>query len=153
MPVRDPEGMPVTKLTPNVTFEDVKEMLRLAEGLQEKCESLSQRMLFWMLEMASSLLFAVGCLVSAVMDRDEILVGFRLLFGFFAFFSLPMLIYGLFNFYSVRADRRRDRRALFAIVDMLREVDGPLTEPWSALQTAEFRIRMARLVIGPGWPG
>jgi|SRR5580700_10461872 hypothetical protein len=52
----------------------------------------------------------------------------------------------------LKSNLRRDERALFQVVDLLRETQQSLadSENWSTLQRAEFRIRLSRFDIGPG---
>jgi ribosomal protein L7/L12 len=58
------------------------------------------------------------------------------------------IVYFLSNQYS---RSRRDRRAFFEIVDMLREIRGPLIAKGklTTLEEAELRIRLSRFAIGP----
>jgi hypothetical protein len=136
------------------TLHEVAEkLLRLAERLQGQCEGAELRVVkaSWIL---AGLLLTVVC-------------GF----GFWRFWSsgpseylwliaLPPLYacaaggYFLSMRFKTKRRLQNDRRAVHAIVDMLRDIESAIAQQnnLTALERAEFQIRLARFDIGPGLP-
>ncbi|HSN98208.1 MAG TPA: hypothetical protein VLS89_07915 [Candidatus Nanopelagicales bacterium] len=80
-----------------------------------------------------------------------LILGVLVLFAGIVLFQIPSVVSGKSSdLAALRASLRRDERALFEVVAILRESQGGLseTEHWSTLQQAEFRIRLARFDIG-----
>lgn len=79
------------------------------------------------------------------------IVGIVALLGVYALFQILMsMLSGRVPTAELRANLRRDDRALLELVAILRESQGSLAEKehWSTLQQAEFRVRLTRFDIG-----
>jgi hypothetical protein len=130
------------------TSREVDKLLRLAEGLQEKCEQYERRLwivLFGAIGLISGCL-AFGSYMSSLSDRNYGWWGFAL--G-----NTAGVLSGLYFFqYRTRRLIRREGRALHSIVNMLRELESGFAEKneWSVLERAEFCIRLSRFDIAPG---
>ncbi|GEM_PF-4693664 len=128
----------------------VEKLLVLAERFQEKCELHERRI--WFMGFVSAF-FVFACLGLATYwfatyqsPTDRVFnSGFLVYTIMFAF----SVVYYLTRYHRFL---RRDRRALFSIVDMLREFESALVKrnQMSMLERAEFRIRLSRFDIGPG---
>jgi hypothetical protein len=64
--------------------------------------------------------------------------------------SVLFLIIGFQYYVHIRSRRKTELRALYQIVELLRETEKSLAEKhkWSMLKRAQFRIRLARFEIG-----
>lgn len=139
---------------PSLVLPQFDKLLKMAEDLQEKIDHfVLQRTWFLMLNAAA---FLAVCVASVYA-----LTSLKLDFNSFAVFASSLMMF-IFMCTSVvlaktmmdRMNRqeKRDRKALFSIVDMLREIEPIIAEKeeLSTLEHAEIRIRLARLDIGPG---
>jgi hypothetical protein len=132
--------------------KEIDKLLELAEDLQKSCDESERRMYTrWFMTLgATSVVIAISFFLSQFMHdpmwkpQIVIVVGFMysaMLIGFTAYLSL-----------RTRKNFHRDARALYSIVDMLREIEGPAAEKahMSTLERAQFRIRLSRFGIGTG---
>ena len=137
---------------PRKLYQEADKLLGLAERLQEKCEEYERR---------SWSLLAMGVIAAMLIATLAILVSPLPLFsGPFLYALVGLACVFVFalgcGLYLARVELqrqlRRERRALHGIVDMLREVEKGVAERnnLSALERAEFRIRLSRFDIGPG---
>ena len=136
---------------PGRLYEEADKLLGFAERLQDRCEQYERRR--WLL---------VGG--GAGLTAAFICLGIYLIIRPFAegwgyFWTVVPFLYGFggttfLRFMWAKVDQQlaRERRALHSIVDMLRDLEKGIAERnnLSALERAEFRIRLSRLDIGPG---
>jgi hypothetical protein len=137
---------------PNV-YQEAEKLLKIAEQWEEKCETRERR-----LELVR--------LLAIMATFTLIIAGFGLYYGIknedweyravviavVAVNMSGMAYYWLYIWGKSRRLLERDQRALYEIVDMLREVEKGIAERYqlSSLERAEFRIRLSRFDIGPG---
>jgi hypothetical protein len=139
---------------PENAAQEVEKLLTLAEGLEQRCESW-ERQITWMLAATVALLgLAFPVVVRLVVPRTEgggtVLV--QVVSGVITGGSAAlMFIFALQVVLRMKRHLRRDQRALYEIVGMLREIESALAQrnQLSALERAEIRIRLARFDIGP----
>jgi ABC-type multidrug transport system fused ATPase/permease subunit len=130
---------------------DAEKILELAEDLLDRCERYDrQKSIYNFLGRAVSMgSFAIGVFASSYFfDTNKLFAAAGAIFGF-------VYAFVIFGFSLLRRNRasdlyRRESRALHSIVDMLRELEQAITQDceMSAIQRAEFRIRLARFSIG-----
>jgi len=147
------ERMPQNQVSDDSFSSSRKEidgLLKLAEELQDKCDSMSRRIdqsrVFQFAFIAigiSAVLFGLWILtITTLLNRT--------LLGGIVFLSF--LYVGAFEFLIRRIKQRSepDRAALAEVVELLRETGSGIAEAenWSALDRAEFRIRLSRFGIG-----
>lgn len=141
-------------------YEESDKLLRLAEGLQEKCEQYERN---WWLQVAVHSSMFLLCLAStfyftihAVLSRQEDAVLNGWMWASAAALALLYIIVGTIylGYARARIDRQlaREKRALHSIVDLLRDLEKGIAEQGnlSTLERAAFRIRLSRFDIGPG---
>jgi hypothetical protein len=136
-------------------FHDADKLLRLAEDLQEKCERNERRFMIVIVMVLCTTMTAVGITLAASNYRDQSRstspwhMGAALVA---ASYALIFTLYAIDSLSKLRRTIRRDRRAYFEIVDMLRELERYFGRKGSnsRLERAEFLIRLSRLDIGPG---
>ena len=132
--------------------KEIDKLLELAEDHQKSCDESERRMYtHWFMTLgATSVVIAFSFFVSQFihdpMWKPQIVIVFgfmysAMLIGFTAYLSL-----------RTRKNFHRDARALYSIVDMLREIEGPAAQKahMSTLERAQFRIRLSRFGIGAG---
>jgi hypothetical protein len=131
-------------------YEESDKLLCLAERLLDKCEQYERRL--WLLIaicLTSAAFGGLAVYLNTTLPNDSI----------FKTLQIPLsVIYAFGVFYVCYITRRtsrhlvRERRALYSIVDMLRDLEKGIAEKdnLSTLERAEFRIRLSRFDIGPG---
>jgi uncharacterized integral membrane protein len=139
---------------PSLVLPQFDKLLKMAEDLQEKCDVfVVRRTRFLMINIAGILIVILACVFAVTNTSLET--------KSFAFFAGVLMIssFACINMvltknmmYAMNRQEKRDRKALFSIVDMLREIEPIIAEKeeLSTLEHAEIRIRLARLDIGPG---
>lgn len=147
------ERMPSNRISddsPSKSREEIDSLLKLAEELQEKCDSMSKRIEQYRFGQIALVLIAilVGIFSIWIKPPSE---SFEKMF--IAVLVTGQLSYaGLFEYIIRRNKRRREpeRDALVEVVELLRETGTGIAEAekWSALDRAEFRIRLSRFGIG-----
>ncbi len=144
-----------TRKSPRILREAAK-LLSLAEELQEKID-FNER------QLGNTAILVVGLMAAGVG------VSFTLAFmplnvdSYIRYLIVGIsasLVFGLILAISnrtrgVRKKVATDKRALFEITDMLRDVESKMAKKLglSMLERAEMRIRLSRLGIGPGFTG
>jgi hypothetical protein len=130
--------------------KEIDGLLKLAEELQEKCDLVSRR-----IEQAR--FFQVGCVAISL---SSIGAGLWVNMSINSFSRsllagtiLISILYAVASEYLIRRIKRRsepDKAALAEVVELLRETGNGIAEAenWSALDRAEFRIRLSRFGIG-----
>jgi hypothetical protein len=129
-------------------------LLKMAEDLQEKGDYfVIRRTRFLMINFAGFIVAAMACVFAATNYSLEIqsFAAFASVLMLMFFFCLNIVLMKTMM-YRMNRQEKRDRKALFSIVDMLREIEPIIAEKeeLSALERAEIRIRLARLDVGPG---
>lgn len=136
--------------------KDLEGLLKLAEELQEKYEYASRRISSARLAQVASTFIV---LLIFTWNSYKYLAFFDPARKFFSIFiiitSLIILVTNIL-FYEFRLIQptklrmQRDVSALAEVVELLRETESVITkaEGWSALERAEFRIRLSRFGIG-----
>lgn len=174
MPLTDKSEKPEFGLFPaitgitNVVFDgeanrqsnlrpELDKLLTMAEELQDKCDRHFARRTTLYMMIATGAIGATAGLVYLITSIKwngnwgdtpitALLGGLGALYG-------AMFSYITYN-QRTRLFRQlyRDRKALLAVVDMLREIEPIIAdkEEMSTLERAEIRIRLARLDVGPG---
>lgn len=133
-------------------YEDSDRLLRLAEGLQDKCEQYERRLgtlLAVGVSMIAAFLVAASYL-TITLPEDSV---YKRLVASFAFsYGIATGAFLYWMMVRIRRQLTRERRALHGIVDMLRDLEKGIAEKnnLSTLERAEFRIRLSRFDIGPG---
>ncbi len=137
-------------------YEDADKLLRLAEGLQEKCEQYEEkRDQQFALQGIIILFFTIplvylGFSMSRPGEENGVAnVWFWLAVTAFYLYGVRCLIHMRLQFNGLIA---RERRAFHSVVDMLRDLEKGISgqDILSTLERAEFRIRLSRFDIGPG---
>jgi hypothetical protein len=160
-----PNDSPQTEQTTAYRSAPIREserLLSLAESLLEKREAT-----FLLLKkhegrntIAAMLGIVIGALAGIYLGvlhhgpdaATGFISGFVVLIAVYALFQILMsVLSGRVPIDDLRANLRRDDRALLELVAILRESQGSLAERehWSTLQHAEFRVRLTRFEIGP----
>ena len=131
-------------------YKEADKLLQFAEELEEKCEQYENKM--W-----TSLAISAS-IVAALIGRAIYLTyggspgdPHSLWLAFAFFYATLVLLYLLLSRARLRRKLTRDRRALYRIVDMLRELEMGIvrSDALSTLEQVEFRIRLSRFDIGP----
>ena len=135
-------------------YQSSDKLLRFAEVLEEKCQSYENRLHRMTVALLCTIPVA-GVLITCLVLRGPVTESMILqVVVYILLLSISMIdAYVLFALRVVTLDRlATDRRAMFGIVDMLREIDpGSLGgDNLSTLEKVEFRIRLSRFDIGPG---
>jgi hypothetical protein len=136
--------------------DDLEKLLSLAEQLQDKYEIFSRR-----IEMYRFCQWGIGITLVAILGwvmistpfnsqtigQDRIWTSVGGIFG-------VTIVYIAGIEYWIRRLRRRsypDRRALQSLLELIRETEGSIAQSrgWSALDRAQFQIRLSRLEIAP----
>lgn len=136
--------------------EDVEKVLDLAEKLSDETDRL-ERIKDQYVFIAIVTLFGFGMVASFFFlsdlgDSFMGLTGFRLVAaGMYALFMLGFLFF--WYQHRIRLINRRyrmERRALYEIVDLLRETEAILAQEqgWTRLERAQFRLRLSRFKAG-----
>jgi hypothetical protein len=137
--------------TKSPLFPEAEKLLRMAEELNENCERQERRLYMY----GFSVVSAIVAIISVLFTFREMFnnQGNASLIVLILFYTVAMLAAGTFLVMRVLKRRRRDQRALYEIVDMLRELEHSMMEreQVSQLERAEFRIRLSRFDIGPAW--
>jgi hypothetical protein len=150
-----PPKKPAAKLIENngsSPSDDADKLLHLAEELQERYEGEKRRAEMYAMVIATAGAVMIGGIAVGVTSIPlELFGSVGLIVAVCS--SLYLLLLVLFtgwriNRISLRVDR--ERRALHTVVDMLRELESAIAEEkgYTALQRAEFRIRLSRFGIG-----
>lgn len=134
----------------DLAAKDVDKLLALAEQLQEKCDESSRRMsqrIFILLAMAGAIVGMIAIVPMMLPTQHS-----SFWTGIGVLYLLAIAAFGLLTFNRSRENIHRDVRALYAIVDMLREIEASIAKEskMSTLERAEFRIRLSRFGIGSG---
>lgn len=130
---------------------EMETLLDLAEELHEKSERAASRIArFRLMELLLGTLSiaAFAGFLDPILGSDRIFLTVRITA------AITFCYIGLVEVVMTRrlvGRRRRDLRALYEIVDILREVERAMADRgrWSHLQRAKFRIRLSRFDIGP----
>jgi hypothetical protein len=133
-------------------FHEAQQLLKLAEDLQAKCESLEDRhrLNFLVLYSMTPLLIFMDWFFATYISHSNT---YSLVYSILTFAGLLLAFLQWYRMISrSRKLLLREKRALHRVVDLLREIEGPLTSTLSTLERAEFRVRLSRLDIGPGGP-
>lgn len=133
--------------------DDLEKVLALAEQLQDKYEAFKRRIetyrfLQWGVGITAFAYLVWWMVISARGSSYETTLG------------LPVGIFIIAATYiagiefQIRRLRRRsypDRRALQRLLELIRETEGSFAQSrgWSALDRAQFQIRLSRLEIAP----
>lgn len=132
---------------------EVEKILSLAEKLQENIDRYSNGIsMFRVVEITTILLGITILLFFLKVNEFEIVKSYVLLPVLVSIFIISALLYTI-EYIIVRNHikrRRRDSRALYEIVEMLRElgeIQGK-NEGWSELDRAQYRIRLSKFGIG-----
>jgi formate hydrogenlyase subunit 3/multisubunit Na+/H+ antiporter MnhD subunit len=137
--------------------KDLEGLLKLAEELQEKYEYASRRISWGRLGQVGStvlVFFASTWFVYKSSLTQGSLNGNFLFIVSIIVFSIAIvgniLLYEFSIIQPAKRRIKRDVRALAEVVELLRETESVITkaEDWSALERAEFRIRLSRFGIG-----
>lgn len=138
---------------PSLVRPELDKLLRMAEDLQEKGDYYDlRRTSFQMIVTAimgfTSLAFLYAMNSYSMGSAPLAVAAYTMATGTIIAFS----VLAKTVIYRMNRQEKRDRKALFSIVDMLREIEPIIAEKeeLSALERAEIRIRLARLDIGPG---
>jgi hypothetical protein len=138
--------------------DELEKLLSLAEGLQERCDSVDRRVdmyrLIQMLLVAGAVTAVILLIVSApnfrvtsptfsIVRRSEL----------YLYFVATCFIYAIGGEYWIRRIKRRnypDRFALTRLLELIHEVESAVarSQNWSPLDRAQFQIRLSRLTIG-----
>ena len=139
----DIESSTVKSIGDVVVAKDIDKLLALAEELQEKVDEANRRM--WMriftLLMVAGLIVAACSIALFFLQHSSQLV---IMIG--VAYAVVLSASEYFFIQRFREKMHRDTRALYAIVDMLREIEGSIAKEsnLSTLERAEFRIRLSR---------
>ncbi len=134
----------------NPLSRDAEKLLELAEKLQDRCEGFDRRIFFTSVFGTFVTIGVAGVGIFLLLfDSPEPRIAML--------FSVLLFLYSAMLFATCIILRnmslilyRREKRALQSIVDMLREIDQAITHDgeMSAIERAEFKIRLARFDIG-----
>jgi hypothetical protein len=148
------DGPPKRPLESRTLYEESDRLLRLAEGLQDKCDYYERKR--WML-----IVLGIGTTIAAVAAAVAYLplvsplagTSFTFWVALGSFYGFAGGVYLAYALSRMNRQLTRERRALHRIVDMLRDLEKGIAETnnLSPLEHAEFRIRLSRFDIGPGW--
>lgn len=137
--------------------EDLEKLLALAENMQERCERWDRKI--QTLRLGQILMLALFIVVFAYLIVGGPMWGDRLDTPLSASVVLiSTAIATLLNIvaleWTVRMTRRRsfpDKTALHRLLDLIRETESATakSQGWSALERAQFQIRLSRLAIEP----
>jgi hypothetical protein len=134
------------------SYREGEKLLEMAERLDKECEAderaASQRVMLMigLLGALVGMAFAAWGLITEPFTRVTSTV-------FLAIYGATVCLWNWQLFGRRRKLFRRNQRALFEIVSMLREVEKAIAEreQVSALERAEFRIRLSRFDVGPDY--
>jgi len=137
-----------------VTKGEFEKTLSLAEELQENCERYSNKIsVFRIVEFIT--IFSVIAIILLFLREDVFNSRniYDLLYWLASFLVMLVLLISTTEYIMVRSyikKRRRDSRALYEIVGLLRELGEFQREKegWSELDRAQYRIRLSRFDIG-----
>jgi len=135
---------------------EIEKILSLAEELQEKNERYSTRIsMFRVVELTTIFLGITISLLFFKVNEFDIVNFYGLLSVLVSIFIILASFIYTIEYIIVRnyiKRRRRDSRALYEIVEMLRELGEfqGKNEGWSELDRAQYRIRLSRFGIWDG---
>jgi uncharacterized membrane protein YhaH (DUF805 family) len=132
-------------------FQEAEKLLKMAEELNEKSER-TERRLYMYAFMVVTTIFAIFSMLFTFQELFNYPDNPFLVVLIF-FYTGTLIAAGSLLVMRVMKRRKRDQRALYEIVDMLRELEHSMMEreQISQLERAEFRIRLSRFDIGPAW--
>ena len=145
-------GTTMTKEDSLTLYSDAEKLLSLAEKLQEKCEFYERRK--WL-----GIFFCTGSIMAMLFL--SLYIAYRpyqegkgsLVAGMLCGYAISCIIPTVYLWSQYSRLITREQRALHSIVDMLRDLETGISEEsnLTTLERAEFRIRLSRFDIGPGW--
>jgi hypothetical protein len=133
-------------------------LLKLAEDLQSMCEKTSESIRRYERRGQTTAVVGLAVAVTVSVSTWTYLHGTAIAVPIAVGFIVFLLVVALAPWVSGKGDLaglksrlRRDERALFEVVALLRETQDKLAESegWGKLQQAEFRIRLSRFDIRP----
>lgn len=134
----------------NQLGKDAEKLLELAEELHDRCERYDRKSFIFNFvgPLGAFGMIIVGYLITFYSGSNQVIAitgGISGIFYAIAFFSYALLMHRRYS-----ALYKRESRALHSIVSMLREIEQSIAqqEGMSAIEQAEFRIRLARFDIG-----
>lgn len=148
---------PETHEGPRRLYEDADKLLSLAESCQDRCENYDRckrELVGWSLGGLFILAVIVVVMTTTAFTQGTVLSKIAFIIDFF---TIVLILYYTFKFRVIYQEyakmSNREKRALYSIVDMLREIEKGIAEEshLTTLERAEFRIRLSRFDIGPGW--
>lgn len=134
--------------------EEFEKLLSLAEILQEYCET--KKRLVFLCRAILSILFLVFVFAGAFIAYQYFLqehTTSERLFVVLPFLAVSAVSVYTLQSYALRISRRihSDQKALKRVLQLIHETEGTVakSEGWSALDQAQFEIRLSRLEIAP----
>jgi ABC-type multidrug transport system fused ATPase/permease subunit len=141
---------------PDNAHQEAEKLLTLAEALDAKCQNRESQIAVFSLQVATgfSLVVLLVGILWATLFRGPSSETWMLTWASIAVVcSAAIIFFALQHRSRMRRHLQRDQRALYQIVGMLRELESAISERdnLSALERAEFRIRLSRFDIGPDY--
>ncbi|MCB9170538.1 MAG: hypothetical protein H6597_01530 [Flavobacteriales bacterium] len=126
--------------------EDLKSLLDLAEEIEGRLEKATTRL---NLSIGGLVVYSIGGTVFAFYQTPRAFpTEWHGLLFFFLFVILILIVASPFLF-RMNKKRKTEARALNEVLEVLHEVESAITQrdAWSALERAEFRIRLSRFAV------
>ena len=139
----------VIEVSAREKIDEIEKLLSLAEELKDRYDNLIQRIIFHRTIQSIMAVLGVAALLSLYLLKNTLDKPFAtVVFYFLIIFSISEFVLTLYFESLIRRLKRQtypDLKAISEIVALLREIEG--TEDWSALERAQFRIRLSRFDI------
>ncbi|MEU7800586.1 hypothetical protein AB0B10_15065 [Micromonospora arborensis] len=135
----------------NQQIAEANDLLGLAENIQERYEMLTRRWILLRTQIAFMTIVVAAAIIGVYMFSDvrDTIRQYILAVGIL--YLVLILVYAFMVYERQRRPIAREARALAQVVAILHEIEASASElqQWTALERAQFRIRLARFEIEP----